>query len=126
MKFTWPLISRTPGRFFEDVLRDARVMGRGLWRSPGFTLAVILTLALGIGANTAIFSIVDQVLLRPLPYPEGDDLVMVYERPSSSENSVSPANWLDWQRDSRTFERVAVWMSRSNILTGAGEATQVR
>ena len=114
------------GRFVEDVLRDARVMGRGLWRSPGFALAVVLTLALGIGANTTIFSIVDQVLLRPLPYPEGDNLVMVYERPSASENSVSPANWLDWQRDSRTFETFAVWMSRSNILTGAGEATQVR
>src|SRR5687767_9233683 len=114
------------GRFFEDVLRDARVMGRGLRRSPGFTLAVVLTLALGIGANTAIFSIVDQVLLRPLPYPEGDNLVMVYERPSTSENSVSPANWLDWQRDGRTFETLAVWMSRSNILTGAGEATQIR
>jgi predicted permease len=114
------------GRFFEDVLRDASVMARGLRRSPGFTLAVVLTLALGIGANTAIFSIVDQVLLRPLPYPQGENLVMVYERPSASENSVSPANWLDWQRDSRTFERLAVWMSRSNILTGAGEATQIR
>ena len=114
------------GRFFEDVLRDARHVGRGLRRSPGFAIAVVLTLALGIGANTAIFSIVDQVLLRPLPYPEGNNLVMVYERPSSSENSVSPANWLDWQRDSRTFEKLAVWMSRSNILTGAGEATQIR
>ena len=114
------------GRFFEDVLRDARHVGRGLRRSPGFTIAVVLTLALGIGANTAIFSIVDQLLLRPLPYPEGNNLVMVYERPSASENSVSPATWLDWQRDSRTFERFAVWMSRSNILTGAGEATQIR
>ena len=114
------------GRFLEDVMRDVRHMGRGLRRTPGFTLAVILTLALGIGANTAIFSIVDQVLLRPLPYPDGDNLVMVYERASNSESSVSPANWLDWQRDSRTLEGFAVWMSRSAILTGAGEATQVR
>src|SRR5687767_15707811 len=77
------------GRFFEDVLRDARVTGRGLWRTPGFTLAVVLTLALGIGANTAIFSVVDQLLLRPLPYPEGENLVMVYEaRSSNSHNSV--------------------------------------
>jgi putative ABC transport system permease protein len=114
------------GLFLEDVMRDARHMGRGLRRTPGFTSAVVLTLALGIGANTAIFSIVDQVLLRPLPYPQGEDLVMVYERQSRSENSVSPANWLDWQRDSRTLEGFAVWMSRSDILTGAGEAAQVR
>ncbi len=90
------------GHFFENVLRDARHMGRGLRRSPGFTIAVVLTLALGIGANTAIFSVVDQLLLRPLPYPEGENLVMVYEAQSSnSHNSVSPATWLDWQRDNR-------------------------
>jgi len=115
------------GRFFEDVLRDARHMGRGLRRSPGFTLAVVLTLALGIGANTAIFSIVDQLLLRPLPYPEGENLVMVYEAQSSnSHNSVSPATWLDWQRDNHTLERVAAWASgRAATLTGAGEAARL-
>ncbi len=102
-------------------------MGRGLRRSPGFTIAVVLTLALGIGANTAIFSVVDQLLLRPLPYPEGEKLVMVYEaRNSNSHNSVSPATWLDWQRDNRTLERVAAWAAgRSAILTGAGEATRL-
>ena len=115
------------GRFFEDVLRDVRHMGRGLRRSPGFTLAVVLTLALGIGANTAIFSVVDQLLLRPLPYPEGENLVMVYEaRDSNSYNSVSPATWLDWQRDNRTLERVAAWAAgRSAILTGVGDATRL-
>ena len=115
------------GRFFENVLRDARHMGRGLRRSPGFTIAVVLTLALGIGANTAIFSVVDQLLLRPLPYPEGEKLVMVYEsRNSNSHNSVSPATWLDWQRDSRTLEGVAAWAAgRSATLTGAGEATRL-
>jgi putative ABC transport system permease protein len=115
------------GRFFEDVLRDARVTGRGLWRTPGFTLAVVLTLALGIGANTAIFSVVDQLLLRPLPYPEGENLVMVYEaRNSNSHNSVSPATWLDWQRDNRTLEGVAAWAAgRSATLTGTGEPTRL-
>src|SRR5687767_507960 len=115
------------GRFFEDVMRDARHMGRGLRRTPGFTIAVVLTLALGIGANTAIFSVVDQLLLRPLPYPEGENLVMVYEaRSSNSHNSVSPATWLDWQRDNRTLERVAAWAAgRSAILTGAGDATRL-
>src|SRR5918994_4661088 len=115
------------GRFFENVMRDARHMGRGLRRSPGFTIAVVLTLALGIGANTAIFSVVDQLLLRPLPYPDGENLVMVYEaRESNSHNSVSPATWLDWRRDNRTLEGVAAWMGgRSATLTGAGEATRL-
>jgi len=115
------------GRFFEDVLRDARHMGRGLRRTPGFTLAVVLTLALGIGANTAIFSVVDQLLLRPLPYPDGENLVMVYEaRDSNSHNSVSPATWLDWQRDNHTLERAAAWRSGgAAILTGAGEAVRL-
>ena len=115
------------GRFFEDVMRDARHMSRGLRRTPGFTIAVVLTLALGIGANTAIFSVVDQLLLRPLPYPDGENLVMVYEaRSSNSHNSVSPATWLDWQRDNRTLERVAAWAAgRSAILTGVGEATRL-
>ena len=66
-------------RFAEDVARDVRHAARGLRRSPGFSLAVILTLALGIGGNTAVFSVVDQLLLRPLPYPDGDQLVMVEE-----------------------------------------------
>ena len=115
------------GRFLEDILRDVRFMARGLVRSPGFTIAVVLTLALGIGANTAIFSIVDQLLLRPLPYPGGENLVMLYESgTSNSHNSVSPATWLDWQRDNRTLEGVAAWMGgRSATLTSAGEATRL-
>lgn len=66
-------------RVLEDVVRDIRHMTRCLRKSPGFTIAVVLTLALGIGGNTAIFSVVDQLLLRPLPYPEGEKLIMVYE-----------------------------------------------
>src|SRR5204862_3773271 len=85
-------------RLVEDVMRDVRHGARGLWRSPGFSLAVILTLALGIGGNTAVFSVVDQLLLRPLPYPDGDQLVMVEESTGglNSHADVSPANWLDW------------------------------
>ena len=66
-------------RVVEDLVRDVRHMGRGLWRSPGLAIAVVLTLALGIGGNTAIFSVVDQLLLRPLPYPDGERLLTVYE-----------------------------------------------
>src|SRR5438874_2302875 len=87
-------------RLVEDVTRDVRHAARGLWRSPGFSLAVILTLALGIGGNTAVFSVVDQLLLRPLPYPDGDELVMVEESVGANPHAdVSPANWLDWQLD---------------------------
>jgi putative ABC transport system permease protein len=82
----------------------------------------ILTLALGIGGNTAVFSVVDQLLLRPLPYPEGDQLVMVEEAVGGNPHAdVSPANWLDWQRESRTFQRFAAWRSWTFTLTGAGE-----
>ena len=110
-------------RLVQDVTRDARHAARGLWRSPGFSVAVILTLALGIGGNTAVFSVVDQLLLRPLPYPHGDQLVMVEESTGgpNSRADVSPANWLDWQRESRTFRLFAAWQLRAFTLTGAGE-----
>lgn len=116
-------------RVVEDVVRDVRHMGRGLRRSPGFAIAVILTLALGIGGNTAIFSVVDQLLLRPLPYPAGDQLVRIYETrlagTAAGHMSVSPANWLDWQRDSRTVQRFAAWRTIATTLTGVGEPTRV-
>ena len=119
----------------DGVLRDVRHSIRGLRRSPGFALAVLLTLALGIGGNTAIFSVVDQVLLRPLPYPDGDRIVRIYERrldrpaasPSAprSSNGVSPANWLDWQQQSRTISSMGVWLSFARTLTGMGEPEQL-
>ena len=113
-------------RVAEDVVRDIRHAARGLWRSPGFSLAVILTLALGIGGNTAVFSVVDQLLLRPLPYPDGDQLVIVEESTGpGSRADVSPANWLDWQRESRTFRRFAAWQPWAFTLTGAGEPRRV-
>jgi predicted permease len=122
-------------RTIEDVARDVRHSVRGFGRSPGFAFAVALTLALGIGGNTAIFSIVDQVLLRPLPYPEGDRIVRIYEsrldRPGTSafparfSNGVSPANWLDWQRQSRTLGPLGVWFNFTPTLTGVGEPERI-
>jgi putative ABC transport system permease protein len=114
-------------RVIEDLVRDARHMGRGLRRSPGFAIAVVLTLAIGIGANTAIFSVVDQLLLRPLPYPDGDELVKVSEVVATGAPEVSPANWLDWQRESRAFRALAAWRIAPDgvTLTGVGEPTQL-
>ena len=112
-------------RAVEDLARDIRQGARGLWRSPGFSLTVILTLALGIGLNTAVFSVVDQLLLRPLPYPDGDQIVMVEESRGVNPIDVSPANWLDWQRESRRFRGFAAWQSASFTMIGAGEPRRV-
>ena len=86
----------------DELFHDFRISVRGLLRTPLFAVNVILTLALGIGTNTAIFSIVDRLLLRPLPYPHAEQLVMMHEiRPNSRRMDVSPANWLDWQRENQ-------------------------
>jgi predicted permease len=122
-------------RIVENLARDARHMARGLRKSPVFTLTVVLTLALGIGGNTAIFSIVDQLLLRPLPYPQGEQLVTVYETfpamggisslAANPKHSVSPANWLDWQRDNRTLQALAAWRSMDVTMTGVGDPVRL-
>jgi putative ABC transport system permease protein len=113
-------------RIAEDVARDLRHAVRALWRSPGFSLVVILTLALGIGGNTAVFSIVDQLLLRPLPYPDGEQLVMVEESVGGNAHAdVSPANWLDWQRESRMFRGFAAWQPWGFTLTGVADPRPV-
>jgi putative ABC transport system permease protein len=112
----------------DGILRDVRHMGRGLAASPGFALAVVLTLAIGIGANTAIFSVVDQLLLRPLPYPDGERLVTVnevFDGRALGSLSISPANWLDWQRESRTLASLAAWRTITGTLTGVGAPTRV-
>ena len=112
----------------EDLIRDIKHSIRGMRRTPGFALAVVLTLAVGVGGNTAIFSVVDQVLLRPLPYPEGERLVRIYERSLNApnpnarfSNGVSPANWLDWQAQSRTLSSMGIWFNIARTITGEGE-----
>ncbi len=116
------------GRMLPMLLRDVRYAIRTLWSSPGFSLVVVLTLALGIGANTAIFSVVNAVLLEPLPYPDPDRLTMVWERnyPRGVErNVVNLANFLDWKEQSTSFEDMAAFYRGSGNLTGDGEPERV-
>jgi predicted permease len=93
-----------------NLLFDVRYAARSLGKSPGFAAAAVLTLALGVGANTAVFSLVNAVLLRPLPYEQPDRLVLVWESApffGTRDSPVSPANYVDWKARSRSFEEMA-------------------
>ena len=91
-------------------MNDLRFAFRQLLKNPAFSVVAVLTLALGIGANTAIFSVVNAVLLRPLPYPESDRLVWLSERsPSFPTMSVSYPNFIDWRAQQTVFEQIGVY-----------------
>ena len=113
------------------LVADIRYALRVLWRAPAFALAVIAVLALGIGANTAIFSIVNTVLLRPLPFDAPDRLVRLFHEPPQTafpgihQFSVSPANFYDWQLEAKSFDGMAIYRVRQFALTGSGNAESV-
>jgi predicted permease len=111
----------------ESLLLDFRYALRSLRHDPRFALTAILALALGIGANTALFSIVNAVLLRPLPYPHPEQLVTLREsKPNFATGSVSFPNFLDWRKENRTFSSMAIFRGgRTLTLTGLGDAEQV-
>jgi putative ABC transport system permease protein len=111
----------------DDLSRDIRFSFRALRRTPGFTAIALLTFALGIGANTAIFSIVDAVLLRPLPYPNADRIVRIYETTNGPEHgSVSVPNWRDWQQQARSFDAVGGFTTSRAIVNGDRSAEPQR
>jgi len=104
--------------FWQDVRYGLRVLGK----NPGFTAVAVLTLALGIGANTALFSVVNGVLLNPLPFPNPTELVAVYSRTATfQESSISYPNFLDWQKDNHSFASLSAFRSDDFNMTGVGE-----
>jgi putative ABC transport system permease protein len=109
---------------FADLLQDLRYGLRTLAKNPAFTAIAIVALALGIGANSAIFSVVDAVLLRPLPFKNPNRLVMLWENAAHlgfPRDTPSPANFLDWQKQATSFTAMAAMFERSFNLTGVGE-----
>jgi len=109
------------------LIEDVRYGLRMLGKNPSFTAIALLTLALGIGANTAVFSIVNGVLLNSLPFPDPDKLVVLFEsKPNFKEGSISYPNFLDWQRENHAFASIAAYRPDSFSLTGAGDGEQVR
>src|SRR3954454_2130493 len=108
-----------------NLLQDLRYALRVLRKSPGFALAAVIVLALGIGANTAIFSVVNAVLLRPLPFQQADQLVQIWHVPPPksfpglTRFSVSAANYIDWEKQNHVFESMAIYSGQGfNITSG--------
>ncbi len=111
----------------QTLLQDIRGGIRFLWKNPGFTAVAVLTLSLGVGANTSLFSVVNGVLLNPLPYPQPEQLTAIYQKtPTFEHSSIAYLNFLDWQKDNRTFESIAAYRNDDFNLSGMGEAERLR
>jgi putative ABC transport system permease protein len=113
----------------QTLTQDLRYGARMLVKSPGFTLIAVLTLSLGIGANTAIFSVVNAVVLEPLPYKDADNVVMVWEnnkrRGPDQRNVANPANFMDWREQNNVFSEMAAFIDVSANLTNDGEPEEL-
>jgi putative ABC transport system permease protein len=111
-----------------NFLKDLRYTWRTLYKMPGFSLVALLVLALGIGANTAIFSVVNSMVLRPLPYPDADRLALIWEtdlKDGIQREGPSGPNFLDWREQSQSFEEMALLEVGTGTITGEGEPEQV-
>lgn len=138
LRYAWGLPKRitvpwTSGRphLIRDLGSDLRLALRAARKRPAFTAIALFTIALGIGATTAVFSVVDGVLLHPLPHPDADQLVVVWEtdgrlNPPATRVNVSPANYADWRSQNRVFEDLAPYSIGQATLTGLGEPEMVR
>ena len=107
--------------------QDLRYAVRQFFKMPGLTAIIVITIALGIGANTALFSVVNGVLLSPLPFFKPDQLVTLHEnKPNFEGGSISYPNFRDWQKENHTFSSIAIGRGYAFSLTGIGEAEQVK
>ncbi len=112
----------------QTLLQDLRYGARMLWKSPGFTLIAVITLALGIGANTAIFSVIDALMVRPLPFREPDKLFQVWEsnvKLGYNETDASYPNFADWRDQNQVFEQIAIYSGGTYNLAGAAEPERI-
>jgi hypothetical protein len=113
----------------DGLLKDIRYGVRNLARTPVFTAVAVLTLALGIGANTAIFSVVENLLLRPLPYPHPENLVEIWNTypPQIPQAGLSPGDYADWRQQATSFSEMGAYgqISKGFNLTGEGEPSRV-
>src|SRR3954468_24689737 len=108
-----------------SIWRDLRYAARSLRRAPGFTAITVIVLAAGIGANSAMFSLVDAALVRPLPFTQSDRLVMLWERSTRfPHNRVSPLNFLDWSDQQQAFSSIAAIAGGGRTLTGQGSEAE--
>src|SRR6267142_5316070 len=107
------------------MLQNLRHAVRSLLKTPGFTLVVVLILAMGIGANAVLFTLVRSVFLKPLPYPDPEHLVVIWDTNaelSKDKDGPTPANVLDWRDRNRVFSGIGAWREDSTALIGAGDA----
>jgi predicted permease len=128
LRYDWPILPLAEGReaALETLLQDLRYGLRMLAKSPGFAAIAILTLALGIGANTALFSVVNGVLLNPLAYPRSGQLVALYGKtPGFDHAPINYPNFLDWQHDTQTFSSMAMYRNQDYNFIGTGEAERL-
>lgn len=117
---------RRSAQWLDTFLRDLRYGVSGLWHNPGFTAIAVAVLALGIGANTAMFSLVDALFLKPLPFPHPERIVRVWEAPQPGGfNSINTMDLLDWRRMAKSFEALSAERVASAALTGAGEPVRL-
>jgi putative ABC transport system permease protein len=121
------MVGLRPINTMPSFLQDLRYAARMLRANPGFTLVAILTLALGIGANTAIFSFVNGVLLKPLPYAHPERILMVWEKPPGGDrNGISTLNYLDWKSQNTVFDGMAAQRGSSMTMSGVAEPVELR